>query len=140
MEKVELFREYTRLIERKLDMLNTEDCCNCVISMAQCHALVEIGRRKNISLKELADILELDKSTVSKTIEDLFKKGLITREQLETDRRTIKINLTDEGFCYFEKIENDMNRKFREMYERIPEDKQEYVLGALKIYIDSFDI
>lgn len=139
MEEVELFREYTRLIERKLEMLDADDCCNCNVTMAQCHALVEIGRRQDISLKELAEILELDKSTVSKTVEDLCKKGLITREQLKFDRRTVKINLTDEGQWNFKKIENDMNIKFRDMFERIPVDKRDVVLDALKIYIDSFE-
>lgn len=139
MEKVEQFREYTRLIERKLEMLNTEDCCSCNVTMAQCHALVEIGRRKDISLKELSEILELNKSTVSKTAEDLYKKGLITREQLKSDRRTVKINLTDEGRRYFTRIEKDMNDRFREIFDRIPEDKKDYVLNALRIYIGSFD-
>lgn len=139
MKKFEQLREYTRLLEGKLELLNSGDCCSYNITMAQCHALVEIGRRSNLSLKELAEILELDKSTVSKTVEDLYKKGLISRAPLETDRRAIKINLTDEGFRNFERIENNMNRKFSEWYERIPENKREYVLDALKIYIDSFD-
>lgn len=139
MEKVEQFREFTRLIERKLEMLNAEDCCNCNVTMAQCHALVEIGRREDLSLKELSEILELNKSTVSKTVEDLFKKGLITREQLESDRRAVKINLTDTGRRHFIKIEKDMNDRFREIFDRIPEDKKDSVLNALKIYIDSFD-
>jgi len=139
MKKYELFREYTRCLERKLDRLNASECCSCGITTAQCHALVEVGRRKDLSLKELAEILALDKSTVSKTIDDLYRKGLITREPLESDRRTIKLNLTHEGLHHFKNIENDMNRKFGEMFNRISGNKQDEILAALKVYIDSFD-
>lgn len=139
MEKFELLREYTRLIERKLEMLNEGECCSCNITTAQCHALVEVGRRKDISLKELAEILELNKSTMSKTVEDLYKKRLISREPLETDRRAIKINLTEEGMRHFEMIEAAMNRKFSEIFDRIPAGKQDNVLDALNLYIDSLN-
>ena len=54
-------REMIRLLERKLGALDDFQVSCCDITMAQCHALVEIGRAGSISLNELAELLNLEK-------------------------------------------------------------------------------
>ena len=44
------------------------------------------------------------------------------------------LNLLSKGQERFEKIEQDMYYRFKEVLEQIPEDKQEQVVDALKIY------
>lgn len=48
--KSKQLREMIRIFERKLGVLGNcqSDCCG--ITLAQCHALVEIGRSRKISL------------------------------------------------------------------------------------------
>jgi len=41
---------------------------------------LEIGRKANISVKELAEILRLDKSGISRTVEELVQKGYVERK------------------------------------------------------------
>ena len=50
-------------------MLDRGDAICCGVSLTQCHTIVEIAKAGSISLNELADILTLDKSTVSRTVE-----------------------------------------------------------------------
>ncbi len=134
MDKVKMFREYTRELECHLGTLNSNDCCQCGVSETQCFLLVEIGRKPGICVKELAKILNLDKSSVSRGVEDLVQMDYVSREPSKKDRRRVALALTKSGENRFNKIEKDMYVKFKEIYERIDVNNREKVLEALKIY------
>lgn len=134
MEQVKLFREYTRELECHLAAMNQSDCCQCGINESQCFLVVEIGRKPGISVKELAETVGLDKSGISRGVEELVRKGFVNRETSKEDRRSVELTLTDSGNARFEKIENDMNLKFREVLLNIDADRRDQVLEALKLY------
>lgn len=132
-------REIMRKLERRLGLLGDlqTDCCG--ISMAQCHAIVEIGRAKSISLTELSELLSLDNSSVSRTVDKLVKSELVRRDLSSIDRRFIKIVLTEKGLATFENIENQMNNYFLEVYNSLPIDKQNQVIESLNLLHDAMD-
>ena len=134
MDLVKQFREYTRQLECHLGNMNQSDCCCCGVSTAQCFILVEIGRKPGISVKELAEILRIDKSGVSRSVEELVQKGFVERNPSKEDRRYVVLNLLPKGQERFQKIENDMYIKFKDVLEQIPTEKQEQVIEALKLY------
>lgn len=134
MDKVKMFREYTRELERNLENMNRSDCCQCSVTTSQCFLVVEIGRNPGICVKELANVLKLDKSAVSRAVEELVQKGFVVREPSKADRRCVVLTLTQEGEARFNKIENDMYEKFKKVFARIQKDKQGQVLEALQIY------
>ena len=137
MDKVKLFRESTRELERNLEKLNSSDCCQCNVNTSQCFLVVEIGRKPGICVKELAELLNMDKSAVSRSVEELVQKGYVLREPSTRDRRCVVLNLTDEGMARFNTIEKDMNMKFKRVFSMIPKEKQSQVLEALNIYNDA---
>jgi len=139
MSQAKQFRENTRILECHLGNINKADCCCCGISETQCFVLVEIGRKPNISVKELAKVLRLDKSGISRTVEELVQKNYVERKPSEEDRRYVVLNLTHEGKERFERIENDMNQKFEQILNRIPVDKRTQVIEALELYNDACD-
>ena len=134
MDLVKQFREYTRQLESHHDNMNQSDCCCCGVSTTQCFMIVEIGRKPGISGKELAEILRIDKSGVSRAVEELVQKGFVERKTSKDDRRYVVLTLLSKGQERFEKIENDMYLKFKEVLEEIPETKREQVVEALKLY------
>ncbi len=134
MDKAKLFREYTRELERNLENMNKSDCCQCSVTTSQCFLVVEIGRHPGICVKELAEILKLDKSAVSRAVEELVQKEYVLRTPSKTDRRSVVLNLTSEGENRFNKIEDDMYKKFKAVFQNIPKDKREQVLEALQLY------
>ena len=134
MNQAKQLREKTRILECHLGNINKTDCCCCGISEPECFVLVEIGRKPNVSVKELAEILQLDKSGVSRTVEELVQKDYVERKPSTEDRRFVVLNLTLKGKERFEKIENGMNRKFKEILDKIPVDKREQVIEALELY------
>lgn len=134
MDLVKQFREYTRQLECHLGNMNQSDCCCCGVSTTQCFMIVEIGRKPGISVKELAEVLRIDKSGVSRSVEELVQKEIVERNPSKEDRRYVVLNLLPKGQARFEKIENDMYLKFKEVLEQIPMEKREQVVEALKLY------
>lgn len=134
MNKIQQFREYTRELECHLDNINQTDCCQCSVSKAECFLVVEIGRKPGICIKELAGILKIDKSGVSRSVDELVKKGFVTREPSKTDRRSVVLKLTESGKARFEKIEKDMYIEFKKVFSMIGKSDQDKVLEALRIY------
>ncbi|MEA4942242.1 hypothetical protein SDC9_83139 [bioreactor metagenome] len=133
--KIKNLRESVRQMERKLGILEESEVSCHGISLAQCHALVEIGRAKSISLIELSELLNLDSSTMSRTVNNLVNNGMAGRELDSNDRRYVTIKLTENGLKKFMRIEDNMNLYFTNIFESIPCEKQEQVLESLQILV-----
>lgn len=67
------------------------------LSMSQLFALHELDRRTGISQRELAERLDLEKSSVSRLVADLEAGGLLTRERDPDNRRLYRLEITPEG-------------------------------------------
>lgn len=130
-------REMLRVLIRNLGLLEKSEASCCGTSIAQCHAIVEIGRGKQVSLNELADVLGLDKSTMSRTINNLVEGNLVIREIHPEDRRYVLIELTERGKEVFKSIEDSMEIYYKNILESIPEDKREQVLESLQLLADA---
>jgi DNA-binding MarR family transcriptional regulator len=130
-------RELIRVLVRNLGILEKSEATCCGTTVAQCHAIVEIGRAKEMSLNELAQLLTLDKSTMSRTTNNLVESGLVVRELHSEDRRYVTIKLTDEGQEVLQSIEGSMEEYYKSIFTSIPEEKREQVLESLQLIIDA---
>lgn len=130
-------RELIRVLVRNLGILEKSDASCCGVTIAQCHAIVEIGRAKRIALIDLADLLGLDKSTMSRTINNLVEAGLAIRDLDAEDRRYVTIQLTDSGKNVFENTEESMGTYYKSIFSSISEDKREQVLESLQLLTDA---
>lgn len=137
--KAKRLRELIRVMERKLGVLEDGEMSCCGISMAQCHALVEIGRAKSISLIDLSKLLDLDNSTMSRTVNNLVQSGMAERELDPSDRRYVRIKLTAEGLKSFEEIEENMNMYFEKILGAVPNDKRDQVLESMQILLTAIE-
>lgn len=71
-------------------------CCFDV-SVSQCYALDGLARRGSMTLNELAAHLYLDKSTASRVVDALERKGYVARLPHPTDGRASLLEATAEG-------------------------------------------
>lgn len=128
-------REVLRVLVRSLGALEKNQACCSNTTLSQCHAIIEVGRSKELTLNELAEILMLDKSTMSRTINNLVDANLVTREIHPNDRRYITIKLTQEGEKTYKNIEDNMINYFNNVLNLIPEEKREIVIESLEIVV-----
>lgn len=71
-------------------------CCFDV-SVSQCYALEGLVRRGGMTLNDLAAYLYLDKSTASRVVDALERKGYMTRLPHPKDRRAVLLEATPAG-------------------------------------------
>lgn len=138
VEKIKYFRQKLRVLETEIADLLKQDRPCCGITLSQCHTLIGIGRKEEISLVDLASELGLDPSTLSRTIEILVNARLVKRKQNPNDRRYVSITLTKEGKSVFDSIESYCNNYFFKLFEYIPEEKHKQVIESFILFIDAW--
>lgn len=130
---VQQFRKNLRKLERKLAVQLEGDSLCCGVTMAQCHTLLAIAEKRLTTVTELATELELDKSTLSRTLDGLVAVGHVNRETNSCNRRSQHISLTPQGEKVTAGINEQWNRYFESLFARIPEPKHQAVLEGIAI-------
>lgn len=124
---IERFRVSLRLFERAIERINQSNCC-LGINVPQCHTIMEIGLADALSVNELAEKMNLDKSTVSRQVEKLVQEDIINRITSPKDRRRVHISLTSKGKQMYKTMNQSMNEQFQTAFQKIPEKELETFL------------
>lgn len=130
--QTQLLRENLRILVRKLGVLERGEALCCGITLSQSYTIVEIGRAGTMSLMQLTEILGIDKSAVSRSIDKLVNNGIVIRETDPEDRRSVTLRLSDKGETLFEEIEKRSTAYFDEVVAAIPNDKREQIIESLQ--------
>ena len=135
-DRIENIRRQIRSLEREIFEQFKETSC-CGVSLAQCHAVLEIGDSHASNISDLAERLKLDKSTLSRTIEGLVQLNLVSREINSEDRRYMRITLTQTGNRVYRSINKFCNQYYQTVFDQIPEEKQSQIIEGLKILAEA---
>jgi DNA-binding MarR family transcriptional regulator len=133
---IQQFRKNLRNLEKKLAVQLKEDSFCCGITAAQCYTLMAIEAKRITTITELATDLELDKSTLSRTIDSLVAAGLVSRETSMGNRRSQHISLTRQGINVTDNINGQWDLYFASLFARVPESKHESVIESIAILSD----
>ena len=93
-------------------------CCYDV-SVTQCYALEALVRRGGMTLNDLAAQLYLDKSTASRVVDALERKGYVTRLPHPEDRRAVLLEATEAGRALEGKIRDSILAEERRSPRRL---------------------
>ena len=77
--------------------------------------ITRIGTERYLKAADLSEILEMSRPSITRILNDLETRGLITRKIDSKDRRSIKIELTEAGIEAIERA----NRRIMDIAERI---------------------
>lgn len=98
-----LARETEELYDALEDLLRVyqfrdrDRICCFDISVSQCYGLEGLVRRGSMTLNDLAAYLYLDKSTASRVVDALERKGYVARTPHPNDRRALLLEATPAG-------------------------------------------
>ncbi len=137
VQTVQGFRRKIRRIEREVQQQLKDGSTCCGVSLTQCHALMELGLAGAMTIVDLAMILKLDKSTLSRTIDGLVQIGLVDRTIRPDDRRYMQIQLTGQGRKVFDAINTGCNQLYLKVFDCIPSEKHEAVIESLELFADA---
>ncbi|MEO1619740.1 MAG: MarR family transcriptional regulator, partial [Cyanobacteria bacterium J06632_3] len=111
--------------------------CGQSVSVAEAHALIELTKVVLLSQGELSQRLDLEKSTVSRLVSSLDRRGWIRRDRNPADRRIVEIQLTDAGKQTAAALSAARQAKFNKVLSAIPTDRQDDVIDALNILVEA---
>ncbi len=137
VSEVRFFRKMLRRFERLLAEQVKESSCCIGVTLAQCHAVLEIEEHGETTIRKLTKSLGLDKSTVSRTIEGLVQGGLVERVPHPADRRVSLLNLTDRGKATGNEINNVNDAYYGRIFQSIPAEKQAEVVESFGLLVQA---
>jgi DNA-binding MarR family transcriptional regulator len=106
-------------------------CCHD-ISVTQCYALETLVEHGAIRLGTLAERLFLDKSTTSRVVGALVKKGYVEQRADETDRRAITLHPTARGRRLCERITQDLVEQQKQLLQDLDSDVRDAVVRVIR--------
>ena len=130
---IEQFRAKLREIDRAVWIQTKSEALCCGVTMAQCHAIMEIGKAGELNLRDLSAHLGLDNSTLSRTVESLVQDDLADRTPSNEDRRATVIRLTEKGRAARNRINATWNRICRDMFRSISPEKHTQFIESVSI-------
>ena len=125
-------RELLRTLIRKLGVLERSEAGCCDMTLSQCNALVEVGRAGVLSVNQLADRLNLDKSTASRVSDKLVLDGQLLRQEDPSDRRYVVLKLTERGNQTYTNLESRMTAYFEEVIASVDPAERAAMLRGLQ--------
>ncbi|EGQ8060922.1 GNAT family N-acetyltransferase [Vibrio parahaemolyticus] len=126
-------RHYSRQTVRLLGMLDKQ-CGEVTLTPVQAHALGEI-QLQPLTINQLAQQLNVDKSNASRTVTALIKQSLVESIENPKDKRSQFIALTEQGQLALSQLDQQQNTFFESLLSHLDENEQQQLKQGLEVYL-----
>ena len=109
-----------------------ERICCYDISVTQCHALDTLVEHGPMRLSALAERLFLDKSTTSRVVSTLVRKGYVEQRADASDGRATTLSATRQGQRLCTRISTDLVEQQKELLEAFAPDVRAGVIQVIR--------
>ena len=92
------------------------------MSMAQGHMIWAVQDRGAMTIKELAENLDVSPPSASVMVDRLVEKGMLTRRQSRKDRRKVVVELSDYSKDFMGKADQAVLAVFTDLVQKLGED------------------
>lgn len=133
LNTVQAVRAFSRNIVRELDVIKGV-FQDTGLTYSECHTLFELEQHKLLNLAEIADIIQLDKSTASRVLKSLLKKGLVSISKNSQDQRQKLFSLTEAGIQSTHQTNCLANDQVQKALNLLTSAEVQAVLDGLKLY------
>jgi DNA-binding MarR family transcriptional regulator len=103
------------------------------LSMAQFRTLAFVDVNEGASLSEVAGHIGLSLPSMSRLVDALVRRKLLTRELHGTDRRRICLALTDKGKSELDEAHQYTQSFFADKFAEITEEERTQIAGAMNV-------
>ena len=134
--QVEPVREASRRLVRELGFLRAT-LAGTELPASAVHALLEIDARGTMTAGELASVLALEKSSVSRMLRKLLDKGQVAEVPERPDGRTKPISLTPGGRTTVDAIHGYARRQVTAALGRLGRGQRQTVVDGLRLYANA---
>jgi DNA-binding MarR family transcriptional regulator len=113
--------------------------CGQPVPVSEAHALGELARDGALRQNDLAHRLRLEKSTTSRLVTQLIKRGWAERASAPGDGRGVLVTLTPAGVNAAARLAEARAARFSAVLDRVPEGERADVLRALTTLTEAID-
>lgn len=118
-------------LKRIYQFRDRDRICCYDISVTQCWALGALTRAGPLTLKQLAAQLFLDKSTASRVVDALERKGYVRRARHPDDARAVVLRATPAGARLYGRIDKDMLDQERRVLSAFEPEVRRSMIGLI---------
>jgi DNA-binding MarR family transcriptional regulator len=102
------------------------------VSMPQFRTLGFLSRHEGASLSDVAEHIGLTLPSMSKMIDGLVKRGLVSRETFPQDRRRVALKLTAQGRATWQSARQVTQAHLAQCLEALPASERAAVVSAMQ--------
>jgi DNA-binding MarR family transcriptional regulator len=119
-------------VVRALGLLRPDTTpCGQPISVTEAHAIAELHDHGPHTQQALATVLELEKSTVSRLVDQLEARDLAARTPNPSDRRSVLVALTPNGRRRAQRLADARRSLFEGLLDQLDADARRTVIDGL---------
>lgn len=102
------------------------------VTLAQFRTLVVLATRGPQRPVDLAEALAVDPSTATRMCDRLVRAGLVRRQRVATDRRTVRVTLTRQGQELFDQVRARRRAELLKLLDGLPGDRRGELINGLR--------
>lgn len=121
-----------RKITRAIDLYSKKLAKETGLTAPQLIVLREVHKIGRVKPSEIARQVHLSQATVTTIIDRLVKADLVTRERSQSDRRSVKIALTDQGRAKISAAPELLQQEFLASFTALEEWEQTLLVSSLQ--------
>ncbi|HEY4203604.1 MAG TPA: helix-turn-helix domain-containing GNAT family N-acetyltransferase [Xanthobacteraceae bacterium] len=129
-DQIAAIREFNRFYTRKLGIIEPK-LLHSAWSLQEARLIYEIGQRQTCTATDLVRALGLDAGYVSRTLQMLQRRQIVSRKPLKTDRRATEISLTAKGRAAFTELDGKSRDEVGKLLDLLDEADRAAVVQAM---------
>ena len=133
-EMLETVPQVMQFIRRQMRSLRGQE-----LTVPQIRTLYYLGRHSKRSLSDAAEFIGLSLPAMSRLVDCLVKKGMVTRAACPEDRRHVRLGLTGRGQRALDAAWERTRERLTEEVAALTPEQREVVCGAMSALRGIFD-
>lgn len=107
------------------------------VTLPQYRALVVLASRGPQRVVDLAGFLDVTGSTATRMCDRLARKGLIRRQRLSSDRRSVRVSISAAGRELVASVTMRRRREVQAIVDRMSSQQREQLVATLQMFADA---
>jgi DNA-binding MarR family transcriptional regulator len=107
------------------------------VTASQGYILLALPETGSVTMNDLSVRMKLANSTMTRMVDQLIQKRMITREPDPEDRRIVRVRLTEQGQDIKIRLKKTMQDLFSQVLEDIPDGEREQIIHSLETLTQS---
>ena len=114
--------------------------CGQPVAIAEAHALLALSQTSGLTQNQLAQTLNLSRSTVSRLVSKLVERGWIEKRPSENDGRAVNLSLTAIGTKKAAELAEARQKKLSSIWDNLSPDQQQRLTAALQDLMEAIHV